>query len=88
MVDLFVSGFTKQTHENITIQFHVVVSCDFKLVENDSVSICFDNMWSNAYGWESKKYALKRERYVLCLSDITTVFISNIKCNSYMYCNG
>ena len=68
MVDLFVSGFTKQTHENITIQFHVVVSCDFKLVENDSVSICFDR------GWESKKYALKRERYVLCLSDITAVF--------------
>ena len=73
LVGLYFSGFTKQTHENITIQFHAVVSCDFKLVENDSVSLCFENM-SEAYGWESKQYAMKCERYVLCLSYITAVF--------------
>ena len=72
------SASTKHNHGNITIQFHAVVSCDFKLVEDDSVSICFD---MNTHERGSKKYALTRERYVPCLSHITVVFLTNIKCN-------
>ena len=65
LFELCFSTSTKHTLEKVTVQFHAVVSCDFKLDETDLVVIRFDDkQWPDGGGWECKKHALARERFV------------------------
>ena len=54
-----------QSHEKITVQFHIVVSHEFHLEKDDKVIVCFDNKWGDGGGWKCKNHELSRERCVL-----------------------
>ncbi|KAI0224560.1 hypothetical protein LSAT2_024435 [Lamellibrachia satsuma] len=54
----------KQNLEVITVQFHVVVSHDFKIDKSDMVIVRFDSKWAEGGGWECKRNKLTQERKV------------------------
>ena len=61
---LISSNSMNQTLEEVTVNFHAVVSYEFGLKEKDIVTIRLGNKWPGEGGLDCKKQVLTRDRFV------------------------